>query len=158
MYDRILVPLDGSKMAECVIPHVLKIANDCRVHDVILLRVCEPVSVLADYPADMPEPWEEHVKAVNKYSSQQCGLYLDDIEKQLKEAGLANVITEGTLGDAATQIVEYANNNNIDLIIMATHGRSGASRWALGSVAEKVMRTTCVPVLSVKGPGCAPGL
>jgi nucleotide-binding universal stress UspA family protein len=158
MYDRILVPLDGSKLAECVIPHVLKIANDCKVHDVILLRVCEPVSVLADYPTDMPESWEEHVKAINTYSSKQCGLYLDDIEKKLKEAGLTNVKTEGTLGDAAALIVDYASKNNIDLIIMATHGRSGPGRWALGSVAEKVMRTTCVPVLTVKGPGCAPGL
>lgn len=158
MYDRILVPLDGSKLAECVIPHVLKIANDCKVHDVILLRVCEPVSVLADYPTDMPEPWEEHVKAINTYSSKQCGLYLDDIEKKLKEAGLTNVKTEGTLGDAAALIVDYASKNNIDLIIMATHGRSGPGRWALGSVAEKVMRATSVPVLTVKWSGCAPGL
>jgi nucleotide-binding universal stress UspA family protein len=158
MYDRILVPLDGSKLAECVIPHVLKIATDCQVHEVILLRVCEPVSVLADYPADMPEPWDEHVKAINTYTSHQCGMYLDETEKKLKEAGLPIVKTEGTLGDPAKQIIDYAENNNIDLIIMATHGRSGPGRWALGSVAEKVMRNTCVPVLSVKGPGCAPGL
>jgi nucleotide-binding universal stress UspA family protein len=158
MYDRILVPLDGSKMAECVIPHVLKITQDSKSKEVILLRVCEPVSILADYPANMKEPWEDHVKAVNEYSSRQCQMYLDTVEEELKAAGLKNLTTVGCLGNPANEIVNYVEKNNIDMVIMATHGRSGAGRWAYGSVAEKVLRSTCAAVLVIKGPGCIIGV
>jgi nucleotide-binding universal stress UspA family protein len=154
MYNRILVPLDGSKLAECVIPHVINLAEEFKSREVILLRVCQQASILADYPADMPEPWEEHVKAINTYSTQQCGLYLDNIEKQLKDAGLKNIRTVGKLGDAAKEITEFADKADVDLIVMATHGRSGPGRWAYGSVAEKVTRATMVPVLTIKAAGC----
>ena len=158
MYNRILVPLDGSKLAECVFPHVESISRDCKVKDVILFRVCEPPSVGADYPASMPTSWEEHVNEVNNYSQEQCGLYLKDAEKQLKDLGLSNIKLEARLGDPATEIADYASKNEIDLIIMASHGRSGPSRWAYGSVADKVFRITCVPILMIRGPGCVIGL
>ena len=126
MYNRILVPLDGSKLAECVIPHV-NLAKESKSKEVILLRVCQPASILADYPTDMPETWEEHVKAINTYSTQQCGLYLDNLEKQLKEAGMKNVRMVSKLGEAAKEITEFA---------------------------EKVLRASCVPVLSIKSVVC----
>ena len=156
MYDKILVPLDGSKLAECVFPHVEKIAKDCEVKEVILLTICESPAIRSDYPASMPKSWEEHVTEVTTYSHQQCSLYLKDAEKQLKDSGLSNIKLDTSLGNPATEIADYAENNNIDLIIMASHGRTGPSRWAYGSVADKVFRSSCVPVLMVRGPGCVP--
>ena len=158
MYDKILVPLDGSKLAECVLPHVEELAKDCKPKEIILFRVCESMSVLSDYPASMPESFEEHVDKMTVYSHQQCGLYLKDVEKQLKSAGITNVKLESRLGDPAAEIADYASKNEVDLIVMASHGRSGPSRWAYGSVADKVFRSTCVPVLMIKGPGCVVGV
>ncbi len=149
MYDRILVPLDGSKLAECVIPHVIKIAKDCKVKKVILLRVCTPLSITADFPSARAETWEQHVKDMNYIASRQCSLYLDDVETVLKEAGLNNVEVVCPLGDAAKAIIDYIDNNGIGLVIMASHGRSGPSRWAFGSVAEKVSRSSRAPVMIV---------
>jgi len=157
MYDRILVPLDGSKLAECVLPHVEKIAKDCKVKEVILLRVCESPSILSDYPASMPLSWEEHVDQITTHAQQQCSLYLGNAEKQLRDLGL-NVRSDSRFGNAADEIVDYAAKNEVDLIIMASHGRSGLTRWAYGSVADKVFRSTCTPILMVRAPGCVPGI
>ncbi|MDO8567442.1 MAG: universal stress protein [Dehalococcoidales bacterium] len=157
MYSKILVPLDGSKLAESVLPHVETLAKGCNVNEVILLRVCVPPSILSDYPENMPRSWTENVSKMTGHMANQCSLYLGDIEKKLKAAGI-NVRTESRLGSPANEIVDFADKNGIDLIIMASHGRSGPSRWAYGSTADKVLRSTCVPVMVVKGPGCAPGL
>jgi nucleotide-binding universal stress UspA family protein len=67
------------------------------------------------------------------------------------------VKTESCLGKPAEEIVNYATKNKVDLIIMASHGRAGVSRWAYGSVPDKVLRSSCVPVLLVKVPGCVTG-
>lgn len=158
MFEKILVPLDGSKLAECVFPYLEKLSKDCQVREVILLRVCEKPEIDADYPARMPKSWEEHVEELNTASGQQCSLYLEDAEERLKKEGLNNIKLESRLGDPATEIVKYASEKNIALIIMASHGRSGPSRWAYGSVADKVFRSTCVPILMVRGPGCEIGI
>ncbi len=158
MFDKILVPLDGSKLAECVLPYVEKLAKDCKLKEIVLFRVCEPPSIPADYPDSMPRSWEEHVNGLTISSKQQCSLYLEDAERQLTDLGLSNLKLETHLGDPATEIVDYASQNGIDLIIMASHGRSGPSRWAYGSVADKVFRSTCVPIMLVRGPGCTPGI
>lgn len=157
MYEKMLVPLDGSPLAECVLPHVEKLAKDCHMKEVILLRICEPPSIPSDYPASIPASWEEHVSQVTDYTQQQCRLYLGDMEKRLKDLGL-KVRSESRLGNAVDEITDYASKNDVDLIIMASHGRSGISRWAYGSIADKVLRSTCVPVLMVKAPGCVLGI
>jgi nucleotide-binding universal stress UspA family protein len=156
MYEKILVPLDGSELAESVLPHVETIARGCSVVEIILLRVCEAPSILADYPEGKDKSWEKHVGRMTTNAQQQCNIYLGDIEKQLRDQGF-NVRTESCLGKPAEEIVNYANQNKVDLIIMASHGRSGVSRWAYGSEADKVLRSSCVPVLLVKVPGCVTG-
>jgi nucleotide-binding universal stress UspA family protein len=62
------------------------------------------------------------------------------------------------VGKVAESIADYATKNGVDLIIIATHGRSGVSRWVWGSVADRVLRSACVPVLMVRAPGCVPGI
>jgi len=156
MYEKILVPLDGSELAESVLPHVETIARGCSVVEIVLLRVCEAPSILADYPEGSNRNWEKHVERMTTNAQQQCNVYLGDVEKQLRDQGF-NVRTESCLGKPAEEIVNYATKNKVDLIIMASHGRSGVSRWAYGSEADKVLRSSCVPVLLVKVPGCVTG-
>jgi len=149
MYRKILVPLDGSELAECVFPHINKVIKSSEKTEVILFRVCEPPVLLADYPSDLRPRWEEHVKQETAHTQQQCRLYLDDTEKRLQQAGV-NVRTESGLGNPAELIVDYATKNQVDLIIIASHGRSGIMRWAFGSTADKILRASPVPVMVVK--------
>jgi len=158
MFNKILVPLDGSQLAECVFPYLKEITDACRVKEVVLFSVCEPLSINSDYPANMPENWEQHVKSLTDNSHVQCSLYLKDAKSQLGDLGINNLKIETRLGDVVQEIAGYASQNSIDLIIMASHGRSGPSRWAYGSVAEKVFRSTCVPILMIRGPGCSSGI
>ena len=59
-------------------------------------------------------------------------------------------------GNPANMLADYATKNGVDLIVIASHGRSGVNRWVMGSVAERIVRTSCVPVLMVRAPGCEP--
>ncbi len=153
MYRKILVPLDGSKMAECVIPHVMTVANGSEGTEVVLFRVCEPPVILADYPVSLKADWELHIKEETEHAQEQCSLYLGNAETKLREAGF-KTSTQSGLGKPAEEIVNYATHNGVDLIIMATHGRSGVSRWAFGSIADKVLRSSPVPVMVVRPEEC----
>ncbi|MFC2026471.1 universal stress protein [Chloroflexota bacterium] len=148
---KILVPLDGSKLAESVLPYVESLAKqwaDGRV-EIVLLRACQPPVVSSDYPSDMPLSWEEQVELEAAKCKLVAGPYLAEIEKRLKETGL-EVHKEVPLGKPDEEIINYAINNRVNLIAMITHGRSGISRWAYGSVAEEVMLGAYTPVLLVR--------
>ena len=79
------------------------------------------------------------------------------IAKELEAKG-SKVRTEVRFWPPAEAISSYAEHNDADIIVMSSHGRSGVSRWAHGSVADKVLRSSCVPVLMVRAPGCVPGI
>ncbi|GAJ09142.1 unnamed protein product [marine sediment metagenome] len=163
MYQRIVVPLDGSKLAECVLPHAETVAKGCGTEEVILVTVTERiiassgVTQLAQPPEMAPllEPVLKVPVTVGK-KQRQGERYLNRIAKRLQKEG-TKVRTEVLLGNPAEEIASFADHNGADLILMASHGRSGPSRWAYGSVTDKVFRATCVPVLMVRAPGCAPG-
>jgi nucleotide-binding universal stress UspA family protein len=156
MYKKILVPLDGSEIAECVLGHIKNLSQGAEAPEIVLFRVCEPPVILADFPATLQEKWEDHVKEETDHMKQQCSLYLNEVEKRLKEAGLM-IITQTALGKPAEEIIEYAAKNNVDVILMATHGRSGISRWAYGSIADKVLRSSPVPVMIIRPEECKQG-
>ncbi len=149
MFDRILAPLDGSPLAESVFPYLLKICEGSAKSQVILFTVCEPPRISSDYVEKAPGDWEQHVKDLTDFSNAQCSLYVKDAEKKLKDIGLKNVKIATRLGDPASEIIDYAAQNNIDLIVMASHGRSGPSRWAFGSVADKVIQNARCPILVI---------
>jgi nucleotide-binding universal stress UspA family protein len=166
MYQRILVPLDGSKLAECVLPHVEEIAKGCHAKEVVLVSVTERI---VGYSPSLesqrfeslgqllsPEPVGKIPLAVGK-KQRQAQRYLGRIGKRLEAKGIP-VRCEVLLGNPAEQISSYAQDSAADLIVMASHGRSGPSKWAYGSVADKVFRASCVPILMVRAPGCLPGL
>ena len=150
MYDKILLPLDGSELAECAIPHMEAIARGCHAVDIVLLRVVEPLNLPGDYVIshkDRQRIEKEHRSAAEDYLRRMLSRLGNG------GVGLHSEVVEGRVADT---IVEYAENNRVDLIVMATHGRSGVSRWSLGSVADRVLRQARVPVLMVRAPGCAP--
>jgi nucleotide-binding universal stress UspA family protein len=137
MYDRILVPLDGSDLAKAIIPRVEAMAM-AHGAEVILLEVLPATGVHPETAAREREEAEQHLTAV---------------EKQLLDAGVKARHTVRHGSDAAAEIVDYAEVNDVDLIAMSTHGRSGIGRWVFGSVASKVLRGTSKPILLVRPPG-----
>lgn len=155
MYQKILVPLDGSDLAECVLPHVESIAKGCGVQNVVFLRIVEPFQVPSGY--DGPGFSTEEIKRIDSENKANAENYLGQMVSRTKYDG-ATGQSEVIIGKAAESIAEYATTNSIDLIAIATHGRSGISRWAWGSVADRVLRSACVPVLMVRAPGCVPGI
>lgn len=150
-YMTIIVPLDGSRLAEGILPHVEAIAKSRGpgTVDVILVRVCEPPAVSSDYPEDMAVSWEEHVKqevATCQVSGKQ---YLSGIEERLNQAGI-KVKQHTLVGKVADEIIDFAEKTPSSLIAMSTHGRSGVGRWVFGSVAEKVLLGASSPILLVR--------
>lgn len=153
MYKKILVPLDGSQLAECVLPHVEAVAKASQVQEVVFVRVIEPFRQPGgDYIISEKEIARidaEHKAAAEKYLKELVGrVRLDGIQKRW------TLIT----GGVAESLADFATKNNVDLIVIATHGRSGVSRWVWGSVADRILRSSCVPVLMVRAPGCVPGI
>jgi nucleotide-binding universal stress UspA family protein len=148
MYKKILVPLDGSELAECILPHVIDIATGCGVAEIIIMTVVEPIFLVADdagAPIDIAKLQEASVKSARSY--------LRRIQRKLRTKKF-NVTTETLKGNAAQTISEYAARNGVDLIAMATHGRGGISRWVWGSTADKLLRSSTVPVLIVRPEAC----
>jgi len=141
MYKKILAPLDGSKLSESSLPHVKAIATGCETAEVIVMRAVEPERQIVKVDEDLRKGVEEGVKAAAKE-------YVAKIANQLKKEGLPakGVVAKGK---AEETIMDYATKNNIDLIVMSTHGRSGISRWATGSVTDRVARYSAIPVLLI---------
>jgi nucleotide-binding universal stress UspA family protein len=142
MFSKILVPLDGSQLAEQVLPCVQSLAQHTRAA-IILLRV-------ADHPARQYYVEGLAVNATQSDDSRtHCEAYLHRIAESLNNTDiLVNyVVKEGAIADV---ILDYANAIQADLIAMSTHGRTGIGRWLLGSVATRIVRASAVPVLLVR--------
>ncbi len=157
MYKKILVPLDGSKLAECALPYVEELAKGCNTEEVILVSVTERVKgyTIFDDPKQL-QGQRLILEEVGK-KQQQAQRYLVRIAKKLTAKAI-KVDTEVLFWPPAEAIVSYAEQNGANIIVMASHGRSGPSRWAYGSVADKVLRSSRIPVLIVRAPGCSPGV
>lgn len=143
MYARVLVPLDGSELAEVALPHVVGAARPSNAA-VVLLRVLPPLP-----PAVLPEGTFVDWDQVQREALAEARAYVEQVQRRLAAEGLT-VTTEVRSGEAAGTIVETARELRADLIVMATHGRSGLGRWVLGSVADRVVRAAHVPVLLIR--------
>ncbi len=160
MYKKIMVPLDGSKLAECVFPHLTTIVKGCETPAVVLVRVAEPAAWLFGTGTDGARVYTEEQAAQDrqrlaKLEAADAQKYLAMVASQLK-LGDAAIQTSVLEGKASEALADYSSKNGFDLIVMSTHGRSGVSRWLLGSVADRLMRSSLVPVLMVRAPGCEP--
>lgn len=155
MYKKIMVPLDGSELAECVLPQVEAITSGCQVSTVVFVRVVEPFAV-QDGEAQIILDGDRKSKLESEMKT-HAQKYLDQLVGRL-ELGTSILETKVLFGRAAETLANYAEKNEVDLIVIATHGRSGISRWVWGSVADRILRAACVPVLMVRAPGCRVGV
>ncbi len=159
MYKKVVVPLDGSKLAECVLSHVEALAKSDMAKQVLLVSVTERLKGQAFFPEDGNIVRNRAGKlpvTVGKME-QQAEKYLNRLGKKMADKGI-DVTTKVLLGDPAEEITQYAGDQGADLIVVATHGKSGPSRWAMGSIAERVSRASPIPVLLVRSPGCPIGV
>ena len=155
MYKKILVPLDGSELAEHVLEHVKAVAKGGHDPQVILLQVIEPL--LISFKADITVA-NNYREAEDKFEASVKD-YLSRVAETLKQSGIAveTAITNITHGSAAGEILSYATENGVDLIVMSTHGKSGSSRWHFGSVSDRVASHSAIPVLIVAPSGFRTG-
>ncbi len=143
MFAKILVPLDGSPLAEMALKPALTLAKwaDSRVY---LLRVPAYQQVIIPDAAGEALLWDE---SIEKSARDEAQAYLQRMQAIHPEQKICLRLVEG---DEAGAIVDVAEEEAIDLIIMSTHGYSGLTRWVLGSVTEKVLRAAPCPVLVVR--------
>ncbi len=135
MLKRILVPLDGSKLARQVFPHVVELA---RAYDseVVLIGICKPEE-------------SQYGQVYRLY----VGGEAERIRQEMGEDTKASVKTEVLVGESADEILSYANRNEVGLIVMASHGRSGILPWSLGSTVTRVLHRVGMPLVIVKVKG-----
>jgi nucleotide-binding universal stress UspA family protein len=143
MYRHILVPLDGSALAERALAHAVHVAkmfgSDITLLQVVPSAYTPPVPDLAAVP---PVTLIEQLR-------QDAEQYLKTRQNELRSQGIAahRTILEGPVAEA---ILGYAESQPIELVVMCTHGRGGLSRWVYGSVAEKVLHSIRCPVLLIR--------
>jgi nucleotide-binding universal stress UspA family protein len=152
MYKKILVPLDGSKLAECALPHAMDMAKAYKAK-LILVSVTEVVKgfrVVSD-PSKSTE--EALAPEAGGKLEEQARKYLDKVAKRIEKEGI-QVTTDIPYGRPADEIITSSMLNNCDVIVMSSHGRSGVSKWTHGSVADKVFRASPTPVLMIREALC----
>ena len=147
----VTVPLDGSELAESVLQHLKELSKQLPKNklEVILIRVCEIFAPPISYPPPMSMSWEEYLKYETERCKQICMDYLNRVQDSLTKYGL-KTRTEVPEGNPAELLIDYTNKNHVDLIIMSTHGRTGVSKWAFGSIAEKVLKGAQCPILLIR--------
>lgn len=149
MYHCILVPLDGSKRAEAILPHVEELARgfDARV---IFLHVVEPPPIITDSDIIDSEVsylngFQEQMKEMTK----QAVLYLESVQGKLKEKGIESKVKVNH-GPVVEGIINTAKSQDADLIAITSHGRSGLSRVFYGSVAAGILHRADRPLLVIR--------
>lgn len=142
MYKKILVPLDGSALAERAINHAAEIARGTGAELILLEVVQLPL-------AKVPEAGAKEEEKSIREAADEAKAYLNRIAAREIAEGIKTriVVLEGAVAGA---ILGFAHNEDVDILVMSTHGRTGFSKALLGSVAEEVMLTTKRPVMLVK--------
>lgn len=141
MLNHILVPLDGSTLAECVLPHVTAIAPVTHAR-ITLLHVLQQTQNGGGTPAVDPVDW--HLK------KQNAEKYLEGIVNRFSEAGILGVEPVILEGSPAGSVIDFARGNNVDLIALSTHGHSGLSGWNVSGVVQKILLRSYKSTLLVR--------
>jgi len=140
MFEHILIPLDGSRLAESVLPHAVALAQAFGARVTLLQALERP---LAAGPTRSIDPLGWHIRRA------EAGAYLEGIVTRLRAVGLR---AENTLleGQAAEQIIKFAYSHDVELIILSSHGRSGLSGWNISSVVQKIILRAYIPMMIVR--------
>jgi nucleotide-binding universal stress UspA family protein len=147
---KILVPLDGSQFAEGIIPYVEDLTEGMD-NEVILIRIIEQAQIpdVVRYTAGFDgKKYEDELIA---RAEKEAKRYLSKKESALRNKGV-EVSSTSLLGMPAQTILQYAEDNSVSLIALSTHGFSGITKWAYGSVASKIIESSSKPVLLVRPP------
>ena len=152
MYERILVPLDGSKIGEAALPYIEELVSKLQPEpkvEVTLLQVVSSMAhwIIAGEATAKVAYTEEEMKQIQ---GKAMG-YLNRASEGLRNRG-ATVNVEVRTGRAADEIIKFADEMKVDLVAMSTHGRSGITRWAFGSVTDRVLQSGTAPILTVRAP------
>ncbi len=154
MIKNILVPLDGSNLAECVLSYVEELAAKLGADKVSLVSVTERVTGFRAIE-DPVSPSEQRLAPEARGKLERAAMrYLDRVGRGLEGKGI-KVESEVLFGNPAVEISIYARHAGVDLIIMSSHGKGGPSRWARGSVADKVLKSVELPVMIIRAPACS---
>lgn len=139
MFRHIIVPMDSSTLAECVLAHTVALARAFEA-EVTLLRVLEPYGTEHTQPVD---PLDWHMRKA------EMSVYLDEWLVRLQEINIRaqRVLLEG---DPGQQIIEYAHNHDADLIVLSSHGEGGLAGWNIGSIARKVIMHSHISTMIVR--------
>ena len=162
MIKKILVPLDGSKLAECALPWAEELAEKLGA-EVTLISVTNRLQGYWPYESHgerssrdlmQGEKTVEHKMPIGVCSMEDhAAKYLETSAKLMEAKGI-KVNREVVCGRTSEEILIYSRTENVDLIIMSSHGRSGPSTLVRGSVAHKVMKGSNIPVMIIRAPGC----
>ena len=147
LYDRILVPTDGSAEGERAVAHALDVAT---VHDATVHAI-----YVVDTASYAGMPMESSWEGIGDLLRSDAADAVERVKRLAAEAAV-DVDTAVVDGSPSREIIRYAEDNDCDLVVMGTHGRGGIDRLLLGSVAEKVVRGASVPVLTVRLDGNVP--
>jgi nucleotide-binding universal stress UspA family protein len=145
MYSKVMIPLDGSNLAECALAELRKLAAKGFVGEAILLSVIDIPSLYLVEGIDFNALRNGHHR---KFES-----YLEELRSQLQAEGV-RVKTEILEGRAAQAIVDYARKNGVDLIVLATHGYTGMKKLMFGSVALRILHDSPAPILLIRPESC----
>lgn len=147
MLERILVPLDTSKVAEQVLPYATLLAKELKQPIILYAVVADLAAGEPIHPSD--NNYEASLADLMQQRRQYAQDYLNSVKERLVSEGVT-ATTEVATGDIASNIVAAAATHGSGVIAMATHGRVGPERWFMGSIADKVIRTSPVPVLLIR--------
>jgi nucleotide-binding universal stress UspA family protein len=147
MFEKVLVPLDGSSLAECALEPAISLTEEGQ-RELILLSVPAFEKILLPTSAGNGFTWPEQLLELARNQSES---YLAEVAGRLATPEL-KIRTEVREGDVASAIVDAAAAEGAGLVVMSTHGYSGLTRWVLGSITEKVLRAVACPVLVVRSP------
>ncbi len=145
MYHKILVPLDGSELAEKALPHALMLADKGEGQLILVRAVPLPDYLVTGAEVPLHGPLDDETQRVWRGQAER---YLEEVRARPELVGrLAG--TRVVIGNAADEILDYALECGADLIVVCSHGRTGLRRFLLGSVAEKLVRHSPCPVMVV---------
>ena len=149
MYKKVLVPLDGSDLAECALSHVKSLVKDGSVGEVTLLNI-----IKFDLPWIDEYPKRIDINAIREPLFAASKKYLAEVESRLSSKGIKVKTASLEANRTADAITDYAQKNGMELIVMSTHGYTGFKKLMLGSVAFGVLNVSHVPVLLIRPEAC----
>jgi nucleotide-binding universal stress UspA family protein len=145
MYKKILVTLDGSELAKTALDQAEKLAKNFDA-EIILFQVVPFMPIYGSPELVTP-------LIVDEKQKEAAEKYLANLAEEMKKRGLRVAAMVRTGQQVAVEIIDFAKEAGVDLIVMCTHGRSGISRWVLGSVALKVLARAETPILLIRSKG-----